>query len=225
MRRTAFLFCIAWVFFSSGAFANTGEREGAADLSCAKKQSELTEATSSRQLKRDQSLAGISCAERCLAIHPEMAACHYYRAVNRGHLIESGLVTPKKHIPLMVADFRKASEIDPRYDGAGALRALGYVYLKLPDLPVLGRDLTRDLDLATGYAGKAMAAARDEAENFQLAGEVAFTKSDYVAALDYFKDSLKLLKRSDLSEVKKQQIAPQLKTWIRKSKKKLRGRR
>lgn len=149
-----------------------------------------------RTAKRALSLEGIACADECLSTNPNDGACHYYRGVNRGHLLESMLANPKTHIPLMVEDFKKAASLDPRIDGAGPPRALAYIYLQLPSISLWGGEYKRSLDKAASYADKALKLAPNEPDNLKLAGEIAAERKDFKTALLYFEKSLDGFKKN-----------------------------
>lgn len=160
------------------------------DLDCARQKIELAEKMSSRTDQRRLSLDGIVCADACLKTDPNDSACYYYRGINRGHLLETMLANPKTHIPLMVEDFKKAVTMSPAYDGAGAPRALGYIYLQLPAISLWGAEYKRDLEKAASYSKQALSLAPSEPDNLKLAGEVAAARKEFKTALGYLEKAL-----------------------------------
>jgi tetratricopeptide (TPR) repeat protein len=165
------------------------------DCNCARQKTETAEKASSRTEKRRLSLDGIACADACLKSDPNDSACYYYRGINRGHLLETMLANPKTHIPKMVDDFKKAAATAPAYDGAGAPRALGYVYLQLPPISLWGAEYKRDVTRAASYSEQALRLAPEEPDNLKLAGEVAVARKDFKTASGYFEKALEEFKK------------------------------
>lgn len=193
------------------AVKNTNE-----NLACAHDKSDAANSATSHAEKRERSLAGIACADACVAADSTDARCYYYRGVARGHLLETMLVPSKSDIVALVTDFKTAVHLNKSYDKGGALRALGFIYLELPSLALWGSEYARDLEKAKAYADAALAVAANDAENLELAGEVAFVQKDFKSACDDFKKSLAMLDKSDLSAVEKKKLGTELQKWIGK---------
>lgn len=173
LQRQEFMVnCLIFFFlFSSSAIAEPTQ-PNVSELECARTQSDLAEKSRSSSQKRKLSLQGLHCADECLRKDNNNTACFYYRAVNRGHILDLQLVPSAENIRKMIVDFKKVVEHEPRFDHAGALRALGEVYLQLPRLPLYGKDLTQDLELARHYADEAVRLAPEEPENTKLAEQI-----------------------------------------------------
>lgn len=192
-------------------------------LACARARSDLAQKAPSRDEVRKLSLAGMACADECLKIRPQESRCLYWRAVNRGLLLETGLVNPKPHLKKLVTDFKRASELEPALDGAGALRALGYIYLKLPAVSLWGEGYSRDLSQAKAYASQALRLDKTHPENWQLAGEIAFAEKEFKTARNNFKEALKWLKKSNQPPSEKGKKIVEIEKWIKRSELKLRS--
>lgn len=185
---------------------------------CAEERSAAAQKTSSEEEIRKLTLEGMMCADECLKKNPNESHCFYYRAVNRGLLLETGLANPKPHLKSLVDDFKRAAELAPTLDGAGPLRALGYIYLKLPAASLWGEGYSRDLDKAKTYAAEALRVDDAHPENWQLAGEIAFAEKDFKTAKSHFKAALKRLKKAG---AEKESQIQELEKWIHKSELKL----
>lgn len=160
---------------------------------------------------------GLGYAQFCLNKEPQNAGCLYYRAVNRGLWIESNTGNVANQLQKMMADFNSAIQLNPTYDHGGAYRALGYVYLKLPALPIVGDDLHRDIDKAQTYADEALRVDDQDAENLKFAGEAAYAKQDFSKALTYFKQGLNQCDNRLESPVLTQKLKDDLKRWTDKA--------
>lgn len=166
--------------------------------------------------KSQLALEGVFFAEKCLAKDANQVGCYYYRAVNRGLDIETKTVGIKKDLARMIADFEKVIVMNESYDEGGAHLALGQVYLKAPSLPVLGKDVRRDLAKAEIHSQKALQIAPKNPENLKLAGDIAFKKNEFAEAHGYFKNALRLAKSS-----KDEKLQGELEKWVKKSKRKM----
>lgn len=169
---------------------------------------------------------GMRYAAACLKKQPEHTGCLYYQAVNQGLELETHSGAISRGLKNMIANFKSVIEREPGYDEGGAYLALSYVYLKMPSLTVLGKDLRRDLDLAQTYADKALAVAPKNPENLKLAGEVAYKKKNFTQALTYFKKALRENNRIRKPTPWDREMNDDLKKWIKKSRRgaKERGR-
>ena len=124
-------------------------------------------------------------------------ACLYYEAINYGLILETKAEQYKTGIQKLIRDFQRVSEIDPRYDSAGAFRALAFLYLKMPALPIFGGGLHRDLEKALSYADQALELFPDYFENLKLKGEILLLRKNYASALRYLTKALKNGGRED----------------------------
>ena len=164
---------------------------------------------------------GVYYAEQCLERDKENVGCIYYRAVNRGLAIETRTVKIKNDLKKMIDDFYKVIRLNDRYDNGGAYLALGYVYLKAPALPVLGKGVHRDLDRAHDFSKKALSIAPLDPDNLNLAGLIEYKRKNYKNSFYYFKKALKVnrtIKKPDAIELEQRTT---LKKWVKKSKKKM----
>lgn len=167
---------------------------------------------------------GIYYANLCLEKSKGAVGCLYYRAVNRGLELETRTVRVRKELKKMVDDFLQVIKINGRYDNGGAYMAMGYVYLKLPSLIVIRKDIKKDINKADEFAQKALTIAPHDPENLKLAGEIAYKKKDYDLALVYFKQALKAIRNLQGSQVAVEEMKKGLKKLVKKAKKRLKRR-
>lgn len=137
---------------------------------------------------------GFEFAEKCVRAEPKRGACHYYRGVNRGLILESKISGIKKTLGKMVEDFEKARELDPGYEGGGASRALGYLYLRLPALG-LGEKYKRDLGKAMTYCNEALQFDAEHPDNWLLKALILEKKNDRKGALTAAKQGVAFFSR------------------------------
>ena len=78
---------------------------------------------------------GIAACRRATALASNSAPAQYYLALNCGQLARVKLFSALGLLDQMEAAFLRAIEIDPRYDFAGAHRALGILYRDAPGWP------------------------------------------------------------------------------------------
>lgn len=188
---------------------------------CAHEQSDQALLAKNAAQKRQHALKGIACASSCLKGDPAQPECYYYRGVNRGLLLETRAGHYKRDITLMIQDFKRTVVLASRLDEGGALRALGYIYLKLPELPIFGADLSRDLELAQKFADQALAVSAEHPDNLKLKGEIKWGFRDYESALSFFERAQKNLKTSPLSPDEKKQLGVDLEKWLERVHRKL----
>lgn len=190
-------------------------------LEVSKKRSEEALHQSDLREKSRLAVQGIEFADRCLKKDKSQVGCYYYRAVNRGLDLETRVVRVKKELKLMMADFNKVIELDPSYDNGGAYQALGYVFLKAPKMPVLGKEIRRDLNKAMAYAQKSLKVAPRDTHNLKLAGEVAYKQKNFSQALNFFKEALKSSKKNQNQNFQVKEVRQGLKKWVKKARKKV----
>ncbi|MBI2343244.1 MAG: hypothetical protein HYV02_02730 [Deltaproteobacteria bacterium] len=109
--------------------------------------------------------AGRQVAERCVAQHPTMAACYYYRAVLTGLHYQLTVIGYQKGLARMLADCQRVVTLEPAFAEAGAYRIMGQIYTQIPETAFRPGSLTRDLDRAIGYLQQAVALAPEAFEN------------------------------------------------------------
>lgn len=78
---------------------------------------------------------GIGAAHSAIRLDPNSAAAHYYLALNIGQLARTKMWGALKLIGEMERELKKAIEIDPKLDYAGAMRALSLLYMEAPGWP------------------------------------------------------------------------------------------
>lgn len=78
---------------------------------------------------------GISAARAAIAQQINSAPAHYYLGLNIGQLARTKMLSALGLITQMEAELKKSIELDPKYDYAGAMRALGDLYFQAPGWP------------------------------------------------------------------------------------------
>lgn len=79
---------------------------------------------------------GIAASRQSIAQDPKSAGGHYYLAMNLGQLARTEFLGALKMVREMEREFKKAGELDARFDYAGPERNLGLLYRDAPGWPV-----------------------------------------------------------------------------------------
>ena len=79
---------------------------------------------------------GIAASHTLVVGEPELAAGHYYLAMNLGQLARTEYLGALTLVKQMEPEFKAAGELDPRFDHAGPKRNLGLLYRDAPGWPV-----------------------------------------------------------------------------------------
>jgi hypothetical protein len=79
---------------------------------------------------------GIDACRRAIALHASLAPAHYYLGMNLGQLARTKSVGALKLVDEMEREFKRAVELDARFDYAGPHRSLGLLYLQAPGWPL-----------------------------------------------------------------------------------------
>jgi tetratricopeptide (TPR) repeat protein len=80
--------------------------------------------------------AGIAACRAAVQRAPEDSAAHYYLGMNLGQLARTKSLGALPLVWEMEREFKRARELDPRFDYAGPDRCLGLLYLDAPAWPV-----------------------------------------------------------------------------------------
>jgi tetratricopeptide (TPR) repeat protein len=100
---------------------------------------------------------GIAACERALTKTPDSVALHYYLGLNEGQLARTRSLRALRLVDLMEKEFKRAIELEPKFDYAGPERSLGLLYRDAPSLVSIGNrtkaraHLQRALELAPQY--------------------------------------------------------------------------
>ncbi len=105
--------------------------------------------------------AGISYADRCLAIAPRTLPCLYYRVLNTGLYIQNHIPNYQKGLHRMIDDCKTLIEIQPDYEKGGCYRVLGNIYAKAPSWSLNPKHITQDWDKSVEYLKEAVKIAPD----------------------------------------------------------------
>jgi tetratricopeptide (TPR) repeat protein len=115
---------------------------------------DMAESNSERAQIAEQ---GIAACQKVLQRNPDSAAAHYYLGMNQGELARTRGIGALKLVLLMEAEFKKAAELDEKFDYAGPNRNLGLLYRDAPHLGSIGsrtkahKNLERAVELAADY--------------------------------------------------------------------------
>ena len=78
---------------------------------------------------------GIAACRRAIVLEPKSAPAHLYLGMNLGQVARTKLLSALGILDEMELVWKKAIELDPKYDHAGAHRSLGLLYLDAPGWP------------------------------------------------------------------------------------------
>ena len=78
---------------------------------------------------------GIAACRQLTARQPDLAAGHYYLAMNLGQLARTKFLGALPIVEEMETEFKSAAALDARFDYAGAERSLGLLYFDAPGWP------------------------------------------------------------------------------------------
>ena len=79
---------------------------------------------------------GIAASRSLVARNPDLAAGHFYLAMNLGQLARTRLIGALGLVKEMEREFKAAGDLDPEFDHAGPERNLGLLYRDAPGWPV-----------------------------------------------------------------------------------------
>lgn len=105
--------------------------------------------------RADVAIQGIAASRQYIAAQPKAVAGHYYLALNLGELARTELLGALKLVREMESEFKKAANLDAKFDYAGPERNLGLLYRDAPGWPTsIGsrRKARSQLELATKLA-------------------------------------------------------------------------
>lgn len=149
--------------------------------------------TTGRSLQKKRAEEAIRLAEECLRILPREAACYYYRGQAKGLRDKNVLLGYPGRVRSMLADWKKAMELNPSFDHGGPYRMFAEVYTALPK-HFGPKDLRQNLKLALEYLEKAIKISDyptnhlDKAEALLKAGR----KDEAIRALNRAREHLPL---------------------------------
>ncbi|WP_177170283.1 TRAP transporter TatT component family protein [Nitrosomonas marina] len=130
--RSALLATIAWI---KQLAQTTQAPEVIAEL--ARLQCANAEVENERNKRIELYKSCMDIADRALAIHSNAVVALYWKAVAMGKLSEeSGILNALRFMRPMEKLFLRVIELDEQYDQAGAHKALGRMYHKLPRFPI-----------------------------------------------------------------------------------------
>ncbi len=81
---------------------------------------------------------GIKLCRELIARDPNLAQGHYYLGMNLGQLARTRGLSALKLVGEMETEFKRARELDEKFDNAGADRNLGLLYRDAPRLASIG---------------------------------------------------------------------------------------
>jgi tetratricopeptide (TPR) repeat protein len=90
---------------------------------------------------------GIAACRPLVVLQPELAAGHYYLAMNLGQLARTEYLGALALVKEMELEFKTAGKLDPQLDHAGPKRNLGLLYRDAPGWPVSIGNPSKSLSL------------------------------------------------------------------------------
>jgi tetratricopeptide (TPR) repeat protein len=90
---------------------------------------------------------GITACRPLVVLQPELAAGHYYLAMNLGQLARTEYLGALALVKEMELEFKTAGGLDPQLDHAGPKRNLGLLYRDAPGWPVSIGNPSKSLSL------------------------------------------------------------------------------
>jgi tetratricopeptide (TPR) repeat protein len=127
---------------------------------------DLAEVSHNKQERETLAEEGIEACRLAIAREPDLVAAHYYLGMNLGQLARVHLLRGLRIVSEMEQAFKRAGELDPRFDYSGADRSLGLLYHRAPGWPIsvgnktVGRrHLERAVQLSPNYPENRLALA------------------------------------------------------------------
>lgn len=111
--------------------------------------------TTNRKEQKQLANRALELANRCLEQNPKEAGCFYYRGQAKGLLARNVVFGYPSKVRSMLADWKQAMELDPRFDYGGPYRMFAEVFTSLPK-GFGPKDLRQDLQRAVQYLEKAI---------------------------------------------------------------------
>ncbi len=105
---------------------------------------------------------GITACRPLVVLQPDLAAGHYYLAMNLGQLARTEYLGALALVKEMELEFKTAGGLDPQFDHAGPKRNLGLLYRDAPGWPVSIGNPSKSLSLLR----QAVKLAPDFPENY-----------------------------------------------------------
>jgi hypothetical protein len=96
---------------------------------------DLAEITTSDTQRAALANQGIDACRQLIARDPKSGPAHYYLAMNLGQLARTKFLGALKLVKEMEGEFKRACELDPRFDHAGPERNLGLLFRDAPGWP------------------------------------------------------------------------------------------
>lgn len=97
---------------------------------------DLADAVASDARRAQIAREGIAVCRQVVAHSPRLAAGYYYLGLNLGELARTETFRALKIVKEMESVFKRAADLDPRFDYAGAQRSLGLLYQDAPGWPI-----------------------------------------------------------------------------------------
>ncbi len=164
---------------------------------------------------------GMQWGEGCVQSSPQEPGCYFYRAVNTGLYYEAAPLNYQKGLKKIIRDCNRVIELDPAYDGGGAFRILGNIYLKVPSFALSKKAIRKDMDLAVHYASQALAIDPKNHDNLLLWAEILMDQERFEEAepvLKELRDNFHKTKSLSTADQKNKKTVDK---WLSKAQKKL----
>jgi tetratricopeptide (TPR) repeat protein len=135
---------------------------------------------------------GIAAGRKAVALQSNLAAVHYYLALNLGQLARTKLLGALRLVEEMEDRFKRSIELDAKFEYAGAHRSLGLLYRDAPGWPTsIGsrgkarEHLQKAVELCPEYPGNRLALM----ESLIKWGEKKTAQTQVVAVEEFLKSA------------------------------------
>ena len=124
--------------FSSAQIVFKAETNAAAAVQLARASFDCADLATNETQRAAFAQTGIAACRQWLGREPESAPGHYYLAMNLGKLAEAEApsLAAYRLVHEVEREFKRAAELDERYDFAGPARTLGLLYFQAPGWPL-----------------------------------------------------------------------------------------
>ena len=162
-------------------------------------------------------LAGsaVESGRQCVARAPDAAACHYGLALALGIEGRERHSVALSNLQQMIAELRRAEELDPRFEQAGPARVLGVVSVRAPGWPV-----------GPGDAETGLEEARKAVDLFAEYPPNLLALSEALLANGAAEESRQWAERAlGLAQAQQQQGDPDAPSWVTEAEQLIAGKR
>lgn len=137
---------------------------------------------------------GVQYAKRAIKANPKSVEGHYYSGIDAGfEATTRSAVVAKFMVPSIRDSWKRAIELDPRFDHGGPSRALGSLYTQAPLWPASIGDPEKGVELLK----QALSMAPDYVLNDLLLGDALVADEQYSEAKQHYEKVLRAEPQAD----------------------------